>query len=101
MRMPYPEETVGTTSPTQPEETISKTEKHWNQVILAFLAIGTTVLGATLVVYGRSDWKCCWTALEASDLLTQNQGDCNVALASCRSERDEESGPLRRDPSPW
>ena len=53
--MPYPEETGETPSSTQREETLSDTEKHWNQVILAILAIGTTVLGVTLVVYGRSD----------------------------------------------
>ena len=52
--MPYPEETGGTPGSTQRDETLSETEKHWNQVILAFLAIGTTVLGVTLVVYGRS-----------------------------------------------
>ena len=52
--MPYPEDFGGTSGPTQREETLSETEKHWNQVILAFLAIGTTVLGVTLVVYGRS-----------------------------------------------
>ena len=52
--MPYPEDLEGTYGPTQREETLSETEKHWNQVILAFLAIGTTVLGVTLIVYGRA-----------------------------------------------
>ena len=52
--MPYPEETGGAPGPTQRDGTLSESEKHWNQVILAFLAIGTTVLGVTLVVYGRS-----------------------------------------------
>ena len=52
--MPYPDEMGGTAGSTQRDETLSETEKHWNQVILAFLAIGTTVLGVTLVVYARS-----------------------------------------------
>ena len=52
--MPYPEETGRTPDPPQRDGTLSEAEKHWNQVILALLAIGTTILGVTLVVYGRS-----------------------------------------------
>ena len=52
--MPYREESEKTYNPAERDEILSETEKHWNQVILAFLAIGTTVLGVTLVVYSRS-----------------------------------------------
>ena len=38
-----------------PERQLSTTEQHFNQIILAMLAIGTTVLAATLVVYGLSE----------------------------------------------
>lgn len=57
--MPYPDETGGMPRSTQRDETLSETEKHWNQIILAFLAIGTTVLGVTPVVYARTGETPC------------------------------------------
>ena len=50
--MPYPDESSPAGTPPSPEEELSGTEKHWNQIILAMLAIGTTVLGVTLAVAG-------------------------------------------------
>lgn len=45
--MPYPDDPSPATTPPLPDEELSGTEKHWNQTILAVLAIGTTVLGVT------------------------------------------------------
>ena len=55
MNMPSPDGPEQPGNPPEPERQLSTTEQHFNQIILAMLAIGTTVLAATLVVYGLSE----------------------------------------------
>ena len=52
--MPPPDEPSPATTHIPPDEKLSGTEKHWNQITLALLAIGTTVLGVALAVTGIS-----------------------------------------------
>ena len=52
--MPYPTEPDNADPLLESARELSETERHWNQLVVALLAIGTTVLGATLVVYGTA-----------------------------------------------
>ena len=55
MNMPSPDGPEQPGNPPEPERHLSTTEQHFNQIILAMPAMGTTVLAATLVVYGLSE----------------------------------------------
>ena len=49
--MPYRDDTELNQSAPLPQAELSETEKHWNQITVAFIAIGTTILTAILVLY--------------------------------------------------
>ena len=49
--MPYPDDTSSNHTPFQHSTKLSETEKHWNQIVVAFIAIGTTILTAILLAY--------------------------------------------------
>ena len=49
--------------------------------------------------FGKSGVILSVAALARRSPLLYEKGDCKVVLTSCHSERDEGSGPLRRDPS--
>ena len=53
--MPYPDGDHGMETPTQQEEKLSGTEKHWNQVCMGIATIATALLGATLLIAGFTE----------------------------------------------
>lgn len=50
--MPYPDKTP---SNQYTHVTLSRTEKHWNQVAIAFTALGAPLLAVVLLTYGVSN----------------------------------------------